>query len=355
MKTPPPETELLKQALEQLRENTGLEAREVPAPYTPNPLIQHWRPDARIVVAHEGREAAYWVVVKKTVDRRTALLVAFNELATHVGMDRLAKEGGGLLITNQLTPEMADRCRKMPLQFLDTAGNAYLNQDGLFVLIQGKRPQGDLARREKPTRAFDRTGLRVVFALLVAPDLLNATYRDIATAAGVALGTVGRVLTDLRMQGMIVHLNNGMRRWLDTDRAQKIWAMNYPLRLRNKLNPKRYRATDETWWKQADPAKFGGCWGGEVAAAKLRENLVPATATIYLPEDRNAFLAAHRLRADAHGPIEILDTFWKLPENHNQAKGLAHELLIYADLADIGDPRTHEEAERIYDDFLAGA
>lgn len=353
MKPLPPETKLLKQALEKLRENTGLEAQEVPAPYTPNPLVQHWRPEARIAIAHEGRKTAYWVVTKKTVDRQAAL-VAFNELATHVGQERLATEGGGLLITNQLTPEMADRCQKMRLQFLDAAGNAYLNQDGLFVLIQGKRTQGDLTKREKPTRAFDRTGLRVVFALLVAPDLLNAPYREIAGVAGVALGTVGRVLTDLRMQGLIVHLNDGARRWVERERAMKTWAMNYPLRLRNKLNPKRYRATDETWWKQANPAAFGGCWGGEVAAAKLRGNLNPATATIYLPGDRNPFLAAHRLRADAHGPIEILDAFWKLPEDPNQAKGLAHELLIYADLANIGDPRTHEEAERIYDNFLAG-
>jgi hypothetical protein len=318
-------------------------------------LAPHWRPDAQIIITRKEQEVAYWVVIKKNVDRQAALLLAFNELATYTGQGRLATEGGGLMITNQLTPEMADRCRRMRLQFIDAAGNAYLEQDGLFVLIQGKKAQGDLAKREKPTRAFDRTGLRIVFALLAIPDLLNATYRDIAGTAGVALGTVGRVLTDLRMQGLTGQMNDGDRRWLGKERAMKTWVMNYPLRLRNKLNPRRYRAADETWWKGADPAKFGGCWGGEVAAAKLHGNLVPATATIYLPGDRDAFLAAHRLRADDHGPIEILDTFWEYQKPTDQAKELAPALLIYADLANIGDPRTHEEAERIYDDFLAGA
>ncbi len=349
---PLPTINLLEEALKKLRENTGLEAWEVPPPYTPKPTLPHWRPDARIVVAREQREVVYWVVVKKTVDRHAAL-VAFNELATHAGQDRLTMEGGGLLITNQLSEELADHCREMRLQFLDAAGNAYLNQDGLFVLIQGKRLQG--GTREKPARAFDRTGLRAVFALLVAPDLLNATYREIARAAGVALGTVGRVLTDLRTQGMIVEQNDGTRRWVDRGRAMKAWTLNYPLRLRPKLNPRRYRAADDTWWQQADPVAFGGCWGGEVAAAKQHGNLAPTTATIYLPGDRNPFLAAHRLRADDHGPIEILDAFWALPERPNQAKGLAPDLLIYADLADMGDPRTHQEAERIYDDLLAGA
>lgn len=351
--TPPQmEPEVLRQALEQFRENTGLEAREIDLPYTPHPHIPHWRPDARIVIANKGREETYWVVVKKTVDRQAALL-AFNELATHVGQERLAAEGGGLLITNQLTTEMAERCRKMRLQFMDAAGNAYLDQGGLFVLIQGKKARGDLAIREKPARAFDRTGLRVVFALLVIPGLLNATYRDIAGTAGVALGTVGRILMDLRLQGLIAQMNDGTRRWLERERAMKIWAMNYPLRLRNKLNPKHYRAADEAWWKEADPARFGGYWGGEVAAAKLRGNLVPATVTIYLPTDRNAFLAAHRLRADDQGPIEILDTFWEDHEPADQKKGMAPALLIYADLANIGDPRTHEEAEEIHDNLLA--
>jgi len=157
------------------------------------------------------------------------------------------------------------------------------------------------------------------------------------------------------MQGLIGQTNNGDRRWLERERATKIWAMNFPLRLRNKLNPRRYRAAEEIWWKKADPAKYGGYWGGEVAAAKMRGNLAPVTATIYLPGDRDAFLAAHRLRADEHGPIEILDTFWEYQKPNDQAKELAPALLIYADLANIGDPRTHEEAERIYDDFLAGA
>lgn len=354
MSLPPTESHILRQALDQFRENTGLEVREAARPEAAYTALPHRRPDAQIVITHEGREVACWVEVKKNVDRQMALL-AFNQLASHGDPERLAERGSALLITNQLTPEMAERCRKMRLQFMDAAGNVYLDQDGLFVLIQGKKALGDMALREKPARAFDRTGLKVVFAFLVIPDLLNATYRDIAGAAGVALGTVGRILADLRLQGLIAQMDDGTRRWLDRERAMTIWAMNYPLRLRNKLNPKRYRAADEPWWKEADPARFGGCWGGEVAAAKWRGNLAPATATVYLPADRTAFLAAHRLRADAQGPIEILDAFWPVHEAPGRKKGLAPALLIYADLANSGDPRTRAEAEGIHDDLLAGA
>lgn len=351
----PPKIELLEQALNQLRVNTGLEARIEAPKFTPPPHIQHYRPDARIVVTHQGRETTYWVEIKKQVDRPIALLAAFNELATHTGLQKLATEGGGMLVTRYLTPKLAEQCRKMRLQFLDAAGNAYLDQDGLFVFIQGRKLTGPMAKKETPTRAFDRTGLRVVFALLAAPDLLNGTYRDIAKAAGVALGTVGWILTDLRERGLIVDGQDGIRRWIDPERAMKAWATNYPMRLRNRLNPKRYRAADENWWKQADPAKFGGQWGGEVAAAKLRGNLVPNTATIYMRGDRHPFLAAHRLRADEMGPIELLDTFWDFPEDPNQEKGLVPTLLVFADLEEVGDPRTYEEAKRIHDDYLVRA
>lgn len=349
---PPPETELLEQALNHLRVNTGLEARIEAPKFTPSPLIQHYRPGARIVVTHKNRETAYWVEIKKQVDRHAALL-AFNELATHTGLKELEAKGGGLLVTRYLTPELAERCRKMRLQFLDAAGNAYLDQDGLFVLIQGQKLTGPMAKKETPTRAFDRTGLRVVFALLAAPNLLNGTYRDIAKTAGVALGTVGWILTDLRERGFIVDGQDGIRRWIDPERAMRTWATNYPMRLRNRLHPKRYRAADEDWWKQANPAKFGGQWGGEIAAAKLRGNLVPNTATIYIHGDRHPFLAAHRLRADETGTIEVLDAFWDFPEGPNQETDLVPTLLVFADLEEVGNPRTYEEAKRIHDDYLA--
>jgi hypothetical protein len=38
-----------------------------------------------------------------------------------------------------LTPDIAERCRELHLPFLDTAGNVYLHEPGLFVFVKGQR------------------------------------------------------------------------------------------------------------------------------------------------------------------------------------------------------------------------
>lgn len=335
--TPLQENEVIDTALAQLVTQTGLKAiRE--------PLENRHGPDGRVRIMDGPRHWVFDIECKHRVDRAAILHGAQAQI------QRFTNEG--LLITPYLAPELAHQCQIMGLPFLDAAGNAFLRAEGLYVLVAGQKPDKALLRIEKPMRAFDRTGLRVVFALLAAPDLLQAPYRDLAKAAGVALGTVGWILTDLREHGYLVDIKGG-RRWIDRQRAIQAWTTNYPLRLRQRLHVRHFAAKDDNWWETAKPEAFGGYWGGEVAAAKLHDDLTPKTVTVYLPEDRKDFLAKHRLRADPQGPIEVLDIFWDFPHTPDIPKGIAPPLLVHADLLNIGDPRTLEEARRIHDQYLA--
>lgn len=332
--------EMIAVALARFGELTGLRVnQEVPA-RGPGP-----QPDALIRLVEGGRNWVYWAECKAQVDRVATLHAAQEQMRGFPGQ--------GILIAPHLTPDLAMRCREMGLAFLDAAGNAYLKQEGLHIQVVGQRPDKTLFRTGKPMRAFDRTGLRVVFALLADTDLLQAPYRNIAKAAGVALGTVGWILTNLRENGFLVEDGQGNRRWIDRNRAVQAWVTNYPLRLRERLRPRRFTAKEPDWWRNATPEIDGGCWGGEVAAAKLEGDLVPKTVTLYLPEERNAFLAKYRLKADPQGLIEVLDTFWDLPPVGRMPAGIAPPLLVYADLQGIGDPRTLEQAKVIHDRYLA--
>jgi len=338
--TPLRETELMDAATTRLRELTGLQVTVQPAEMGPEP----W-PNGRIRIAQGGRDWTYLAACKGNVDRVAMLHQVQAQL---VGFP-----GAGLLVAPYMGPELAGKCQELGLAFLDAAGNAFLVEEGLFVLVTGQKPDMTRFRVEKPMRAFDRTGLRVVFALLVDPPLLQAPYREIAKAAGVALGTVGWILSDLRDHGFLVEDQQGKRRWIDRERALQAWTTNFPLRLRERLHGRRFAAKDGDWWKAAQPEAFGGCWGGEVAANKLTGELLPKTINLYLPEDRSAFLAKHRLRADPRGPIEVLDAFWKIPPAQETPEGIAPPLLVYADLLTIGDPRTLEQARIIHDRYLA--
>nr|WP_305909600.1 hypothetical protein [Methylomarinum sp. Ch1-1]MDP4522521.1 hypothetical protein [Methylomarinum sp. Ch1-1] len=121
-------------------------------------------------------------------------------------------EEQGILIAEYINPIMAERLKAMDIWFLDTAGNAYINALPVYIYIKGNKPAEEQATTPKLNRAFRATGLKVVFAFLCHPDLVNAPYRDIAQTAQVSLGAVGIVFKDLTGMGHIIDMGDRGRR-----------------------------------------------------------------------------------------------------------------------------------------------
>ncbi len=342
------ERRLLEDALAALTRATGLKAAVVAR----EPRIPRGaRPDAAIEIEGHGKRLRFFVEIK-TVDRVIALATAKHQL------EPFGRQG--MLVTPYLTAELANHCRtKLDLQFIDTAGNAYLRAPGLYIFIRGERPHGPAAAAVGTRGGGTATALRVVFALLCKPALLNAPYREIVTAAGVALGAVGWVFFDLQGRGYVMGGKRARdRRLVEPGRLIEEWAANYPIRLRPKLNQHRFRAPDPNWW-QTTRLTDGALWGGEVAGNTLTGYLKPATCTVYIhPATRRESLAdlvrEHRLRADPDGEVEILDTFWNFPADPEQPE-LVPPLLVYADLMATLDPRNLEVAKRIREDHIQHA
>jgi hypothetical protein len=341
--------EVLKRALAGLRRTTGLTA-ELEARQPGN--LKRPRPDAVIEIQAGGKRYQLYAEVK-ALDRPVALAAAKHRLEAYGRK--------GVLVTPYLTAALARHCREpLDLQFIDTAGNAYLHAPGLYVFVQGERPPELLAGGDgRPARGGTATALRAVFVLLCRPELLNAPYREIAAAAGIGLGTVGWALFDLERRGYLTAARQRRnRRLLEPTRLLDEWVTNFPIRLRPKLNPRRFRAPDPGWWEPAH-LTAGARWGGEVAAARLTGHLKPATATIYLEpatarEVLTALVREHRLRADLEGDVEILDAFWTLPAQ-DAPPDVVPPLLVYADLMATLDPRNLEVARRIREQHLEHA
>lgn len=271
----------------------------------------------------------------------------------------------GVLVADYVNPKMADKLRQEDVQFIDTVGNAYINQPPAYVFVAGKpRPMGTATVEEAPNRAFDRTGLKVVFAFLCDLALINAPYREIADMADVALGTVGSVLNGLKAAGLILDKGKHKgRRITEYRRMLDRWVEAYPEKLRPKLLVGNYQAEDPYWWKEIDIREFGGYWGGETAAAIYTDYLKPAVATAYLPEGAaGKLLAKARLRKAPDGlktepgNVRLYKTFWPeaLGFEHEAAlKEVVPPVLAYADLLATGDPRNREVAGMIYDKYIA--
>lgn len=339
---PEREARILGAALEALTRTTGLKAKALARqPKAAGGL----KPDAEIVVENAGKRHRY-VAEIKTIDR-TVPLNQTNQLLRRYGKQ-------GVLIAPYLTTELANYCRAIGLQFIDTAGNAYLRGPGMFVHIRGERPPVLYAEGIKPRAAGTATALRVIFALLCKPELLNAPYRDIVRAAGVALGAVGWVFFDLERRGLVVGgKRKGNRRFVDPNRLIAEWVANYPIKLRPKLAIRKFGATKPDWWRTAQLKEYGAVWGGEAAADRLTGNREPGAFAIYLPDDPAKFVLENRLRAEPKGNIELLQKFWRFDfQTKPYVADVAPPLLVYADLMATLDPRNHDTAKRIYDQFL---
>lgn len=338
---------LLEQALEALRQGTGLIGQVAAL----NPPVESGiRADAAVELNADGQRYGYLVQIRG-IDRFAALAQVRNQF------DSFPRPG--LLVAPRITPEVADQCRRLGVQFVDAQGNAYLRAPGLWVWVKGQRarPGGEDAVAAMDTaRGGTAAALRVVFALLCRPQLLNASHREINQAAGVALGAVGGVLSDLGQRGYILGAKAGSgRRWLERRRLIDEWAVQYPVVLRPKLNPRRFQGLGMDW-RQLDVARYGMQWGGEAAADRLTGHLKPGRLTLYArPEDLRQNLtrlvAENRLRADPRGDIEVLEAFWNFPPDPGQPDTVP-PLLVYADLLATLDPRNLEVARLIHERWI---
>ncbi len=341
----------LLRAFEALHRTTGIAGHRIER----EPIIaQGFRADARVEIEANGQRYPYLAEIRR-VDRFATLRDIKVQYALH-GQGEQA-----LLVAPRITAETAEKCREIDLQFIDAVGNAYLHGPGLYVLVKGQRPiEGEEFQLtdQEGKRAGTATHLRVVFGLLCKPELLNAPYRDIVKAAGVALGTIGWVFFDLNGRGITTGgKGKGDRVMLERQKLIQEWVTNYPIKLRPKLNPGRFRAPKTDWWKGVDITRYGAQWGAEPAAAKLTGYLRPHALTIYLHKQQGQknltkLVAENRLRPDVKGDIEILDAFWDF-EDEGPMPETVPPLLAYADLLVTLDPRNLEAAKLIHDQYLA--
>lgn len=345
---PGAENQILEAAIRQLAATTGIDIGVVTREHR----------------AGTGKAADALVAVKTETGTETYAA----EVKTHLTPTKVALAAEqlrdmphrGLLVGDYVNPKLADRLKEMELAFIDTAGNAYLNQPPIFVYIKGNRPKNDMPYRAGPgtNRAFRAAGLKMLFGLLTNRDLLNATYREIAEKTDVALGTVVAVLGDLRDHGYVYEDNEGNRRFVRKRKIINKWITAYPDKLRPKLQLGRYRAPTHNWWKDAVLDEREAQWGGEIAAAKLTNYLIPETAIIYADAIPTRLLAANQLRVDPEGDVEVVRRFW----NPTRTTTMKHfpavpddvvpPLLVYADLMATDDDRNIETARIVYEQFV---
>lgn len=323
--------ELLAAALARLR-GYGIKA----AAEGPKVALRKTAADAIVRLGYGGREVRYAVELKRGL-RPKALGAVVHQL------ERLGERA--LLVADYVTPPMAEELRARGIPFVDGAGNAFIDQPPLFIWVKGEKPQLPAGVGLPVGRAFQASGLQVLFALICHPEWVDLPYREIAQRAGVAHGTVGWVMAELPKLGFVAEVQ-GKRRLLQHERLLQQWAEFYPRTLRPRLLLGRYRAESLGWWNTIDPTKYGAVLGGEPAGGRITRYLRPGTATFYADRVDPRLIVDLRLRTDAGGNVEIYRRFWNFDAKD---AALAPEPLVYADLMATGDGRCIETARLIFE------
>ncbi|MFH1703146.1 MAG: type IV toxin-antitoxin system AbiEi family antitoxin [Nitrospirota bacterium] len=331
------EEEIFDLALEAFRKNVPLQAEIETLGLEPGQAVD-LQVDRLLRMIIQGKELHYYAEIKTAITKAHKGLLLMHREKLNYPL---------LLIAKYVNTQMAEQLRQDGIEFIDTAGNAFINQPPIYIFVKGNKPPEDV-KKAPLKRAFKPAGLKMIYAFLCNPGLENKTYREIAAVTDVALGTVGWIMKELKDMGFLLDMGKRGQRLTQKENLLQRWVTAYPEQLRPKQIIGRYRG-EYGWWEQKKLDPLKAQWGGEVAAERLTHYLKPEIITIYTTTQQlNQLLIENKLRKDPTGDVEILERFWK-PVEIWQYEDLVHPILIYADLLATGNQRNIETAKMIYE------
>jgi hypothetical protein len=332
------------------------------SPYLENLLSLPFLRGARLDTQHRHTGARGGSILELTTPQgRRRLRV--EEKGSHLGQalvsDLIARASSSattplILFAPYVSPEMGAQLTSHRINFVDRAGNCHLDLGGRYVgHVEGRklrRPSGAPGGMRAP-------GFRLIFALLVEPDLLNAPSREMARASGVSLGTASNVLRRLEHERTVVRTKS-KRHIVRRDDLVERWIAGYAETLRPQLFAGRFQTPDK------DPPSLeervagilgqeaSWAWGGAAAAYRLTKHyrsdetvLHAQTASGDLPKRLKALpqREGRLILLGVPGPLAF----------RGKAPHTVHPLLIYTELVLTGSDRAREAAAELRERFLS--
>lgn len=254
-----------------------------------------------------------------------------------------------LLITKYIPFIIAKSFVEEGINYIDAAGNCNIRHNSILLIVEGKKIER-LPKTNQP-RAFQEAGIKLIYCLLVNPDNINKSFRELSELSQISLGSVSTIVQELVESKFLLKTKNKkvLKNKID---LLKRWVIAYNDVLRPKLFIKRMNFMNKSEysnWSSLDLSSVSEktFWGGECAAGIMTQNLTPANFTIYTDTTWQTLGKSLKLVPDENGKIEILRLFYNTVEGNT-----ASPLLTYADLMGSGDSRNIETAEIILNNEL---
>lgn len=326
------EQEIIHLALENLQKQTHIQGWWEPA-------VQK-RFDGQVTLNLNSRNIRYYVEIK-------------NELRNHhlQKIETLNREYPPfMVVAGRLFPKIKEELRNQNIAYLEANGNMFLKNNDFLVWIDANEPIP--AETKTGSRAFTKTGLKVLFLFLLDDTWINKPYRQIAEQTGTGIGNITNIITGLKQDGFLLPVAKNEYKLNNKKELLNKWVVAYDLRLKPALKIGTFRFLKEedfNNWKNL-PLQPGKTWWGDEPAGDILTNyLRPAELTLYTNETRSDLIKNYRLIPDEKGNVKAYQKFWKQDEEKGNT---VPPLLVYTDLMNANDRRRTETAQKIYDEFL---
>ncbi len=256
-----------------------------------------------------------------------------------------------IFVAEYISKSAANQLRDRGINYLDVAGNAYINTGDLAIYVEGQKR--NVKQKTNQSRAFQEAGLKILFYILRAPENIEHSYREIANGVDVALGSVSNVMTEIEELNYLLRTKE--RRVLkNKQNLLERWLVEYNANLKPRIlrsTMKFVQPNGAKNWQNIELNTYHGeiLWGGEPAAAVLTGNLKPEKFTLYSNKELPVIARALSLVPDKDGNVEVLQKFWRDDKENNT---IVPALLIYADLINSGFGRNIEVANYILNNEL---
>ena len=286
----------------------------------------------------------------------TKLNPTIAELVIHqIKTTPAPEDASPLLVSHYISPKLAARFKQQGIEYADCAGNLYLNQMPLYIEIGGQK---HTQRPPSADRLFRTAGLKLVYLFLRNRLAVNATYRMLADDAGIALGAIGSLFSELEKRGNLT-VAEGERHLVAVEELLQRWQLGYLETLRPKLFLQccqlapgyNIRQLPERLKQLIDGKKI--LIGGELGASLLVSGFQPESAVFYLnPEQQLKTMLQLNLTPEPEGNITLLQPFGRQCSWTGwQPEGLtlADPLLTFAELYGSS---TDQVANKLYSQYL---
>lgn len=260
-----------------------------------------------------------------------------------------------VLIADYIPLDIAKEFNSLGVNYIEASGNAFLKQNNLWIFISGQKRVK--ASKTHQSRAFQETGIKLVFGLLSKPELIKLPYRELSEILGISLASTGYVLQELADLNFLLKTNN-KKVLKNKQELINRWMVAYYDVLRPRLLKRKMRFNNRsnyTSWKSIvlnQSMDKNTLWGGEPAAAMLTNYLKPGLFTIYTRKTWQECAKDLNLIPDENGDVEILQMFWNFINPKENDLAIVPPALIYADLINSSVDRNIETAKLIFDNEL---